>query len=150
MKRLLTFEAFVPKNIDKRAEDLKKMQAKDLKEYEEFVKEFSKNLSLIQGKTSVDEKEQLFIYLIKDCKIKLDQQNNPFIIFMFKDDEYMFEYDWKNDALWCSYDRVWSFFIDKFNMSYETWAQFIADQIEIHFNFRPSITYINKHDNDNM
>ena len=142
MKRLLTFEAFVPKNIDKRSEDLKRMQAKELIDYEVFIKEFSKNLSLIQGKTSVDEKEQLFINLIKDCDIKLYQQNNPFSIFLLKDDAYMFQYDWKNDILWCSNARVWTVFKGTFKMDYQQYQHFIADQIDTYFNFRPSTTRV--------
>ena len=134
---------FIPKNINKRVEDFKRMQAKELKEYEEFVKEFSKNLNLLKGKKSIDEKEQLFIDLIQDCVIKLDQQKYPFIIFMFKDDDFMLEYHWKNAFLWCSYDKVWKVFESKFNMSYDTWRRFIADQIETYFKFRPSITSIN-------
>ena len=143
MKSILNFEAFVPKNIDKRSEDLKKIQAKELQDYENFVKEFSKNLSLIQSKKSVDEKEQLFIDFIQDCVIKLDQNEYPFSIFMFKKDKYMFEYDWKNDTLWCSYDRVWSLFESKYKMSYQSLQQFIADQIETYFKFRPSTTLDN-------
>ena len=131
---------FVPKNIDKRACDLKRIQAKELQDYEDFVKEFSKNLTAIQDKKFINEKEQLFIDLIQECEIKTDQQKDPFRIYLFKDDEFMFEYDWKNDILYCSNDRVWSVFVSKFNMSYETWKRFIADQVETHFNFRPSTT----------
>ena len=139
MKRLLTFEAFVPKNIDKRAEDLKKIQAKELQDYEDFIKKFSKDLSLIKNIKSEDPKEQLFIDLIQDCDIRLDQTEYTFRIFMFKDDQYMFEYDWKNSFLWCSYDRVWTIFFSKskYNMSYQSLQQFISDQLEIHFKFRP-------------
>ena len=141
MKRLLTFEAFIPKNINKRVEDLKRIQAKELKEYEEFVKEFQKNLDLMKDKTSDDPKEQLFIDIIQDYVIKNDRVEYPFRIYLFKNDEYMFEYDWKNDTLWCSYDRVWSVFASKFNMSYETCKRFITDQIETYFKFRPSTTF---------
>ena len=128
----------MPKNIDKRAEDLKRMQAKELKDYEKFVNEFSKNLNLLQGTTSIDEKEQLFINLIQDCDIKLDQQKYPFSIFMFKDDKRMFEYDWKKDTLWCSHSRVWIVFRDTFKMNSQERKHFISDQVETHFKFRPS------------
>ena len=137
MRKILTFEAFVPKNIDKRAEDLKKMQAKDLKEYDEFVKKLSKNLTAIQDKKSVDGKEQLFIDIIKNNIIKNDVKEYPFRIFLLKDDKYMFEYDWKTEFLMCSYNRVWEVFESKFNMSYQEWQQFMTDQIETHFKFKP-------------
>ena len=129
----------MPKNIDKRAEDLKIIQAKDLKEYEKFVKEFQQNLDLMKDKTSDDPKEQLFIDLIQGCDIK-SYQYNQLYIFMFKDDEYMFEYDWKNDALWCSNARVFSVFRDTFKMNYQECQHFISDQVETLFKFRPSTT----------
>ena len=138
MKRILNFEAFVPKNIDKRAENLKRIQAKELQDYEEFVKEFKKNLDLMKDKTSDGPKEQLFIDLIQDCVIQTDQEKDPFRIFLFKDGQYMFEYDYKTDYLWCSYDGVFAVFISKFNISYHEWQQFITDQIETYFKFRPS------------
>ena len=133
---------FIPKNINKRVENLKKMQAKELLDYEKFIKEFSKNLTTIQGKTSVDEKEQLFIDLIQNCVIKTYQIEYPFKIYLFKDDEFMFQYDWKNDTFWYSYDRVWSVFRDTFKICYQECQRFIADQVEIHFKFRPSTTLL--------
>ena len=131
---------FIPKNIDKRAEDLKKIQAKELLDYVKFLKEFQQNLALLKGKTSIDEKEQLFIDLIQGCDIKLDQYKHHFIIFIFKNDEFMFEYYWKNDEVCCAYDNIWSIFKSKFNMSYKELNIFITDQIETHFKFRPSTT----------
>ena len=145
MEKILKIKTFVPKNIDKRAEDLKRIQAKDLKEYDVFVKEFQQNLKNVKYKTSVDKKEQLFIDMIKDCDIKLDQNKYPFNILLFKDDsklscetKVMFEYDWKNETLWYSHSRVWSVFRDNFKMDYQQYQHFITDQIETHFNFRPS------------
>ena len=137
MKRLLTFEAFVPKNLDKRSEDLKKMQAKELQElqeYENFVMEFSKNLAILKGKTSKDEVQQIFIDLFKGCDIKIDHIEYPFMLFLFKDGKYMFQYDWKNDYFWCSRANVLSMFETKFEMSYQDFAMFITSQIEIYFN----------------
>ena len=134
---------FTPKNINKRVEDLKIIQAKELQDYKEFVKEFSNNLSLIQGKTSDDEKEQLFIDLIQECEIKTDQQKYHFGILLVSGvTNVIFKYDWKNNILYCSNDRVWSVFAFKFKMPYEAWQCFITDQVETHFKFRHS-TIIN-------
>ena len=133
---------FIPKNINKRAEDLKRIQAKELQEYEDFITEFKQNLDLIKGKTSDDPKEQLFIDLIQDCDIKSDQTEYPFRIFLPKDEKFMFEYDWKNSFLCCSYHKIWSVFRDKFAMSYLECQRFITDQVETHFNFRPFTTYL--------
>jgi hypothetical protein len=140
MKKILTFENFVPKNIEKRAKDLEIIQAKELKEYEAFVKDFEHNLELMKDKKSDDPQEQLFIDLIKDCSIKTDQEKYPFQILLFKDDKWMFKYKWKIDEFLCQYDRVWKFFKSKFNISYQNWKDFIKDMLEKYFKFRPSTT----------
>ena len=132
---------FIPRNIDKRSKNLEIIQAKELKEYQDFVKEFQHNLSLIKDKTSNDPKEQLFIDLIKNCEIKLYQEKYPFRIILFQNDnKWMFEYNWKDDEFWCHYDHIWKVFESKFNISYETWKDFILNTVEKHFKFRPSIT----------
>ena len=128
------------KNIEKRAKDLEIIQAKELKEYEAFVKEFQHNLALLKDKTSNDPMEQLFIDLIKDTEIKLDQTAYPFSIFLLQNNKWMFEYDWKNDKFWCHYDRIWSVFKSKFNIQHQNWKDFIIDMVEEHFKFRPSTT----------
>jgi hypothetical protein len=143
---------FIPKNIDKRAKDLEIIKAKELKDYEAFIKEFQHNLKLMKGKTSndldlINPQEQLFIDLIKDCQIKLDQTEYPFCIFLmkneslFKDDKWMFKYKWKNDEFWCHYDLVWLVFESKFDMRYYIWKDFISNTLEKHFKFRPSTTF---------
>ena len=73
---------FIPKNIDKRAEDLKRIQAKELQDYEKIINDFQKNLKNIKNIKSEDSKEQLFIDFIQDCDIKLNQHKYPFIIFI--------------------------------------------------------------------
>jgi hypothetical protein len=135
MKRLLNFESFVPKNTDKRSKDKEKI-------YETFVKEFSINLEKIKTKTSNDPIEQLFIDLIKDCQIKLDQQKNPFRMYLFYDDKYMFDYNFEKEFFWCHYDRVWSVFNSKFKIQYEAFEEFISDMVEKYFNFRPYSSFI--------
>ena len=50
----------------------------------------------------------------------------------------MFKYDWKDDLLWFSYDKVFMVFKSKFIMHYLEWQRFILDQVETHFKFRPS------------
>ena len=140
MEKILKIKAFMPKNIDKRAEDLKRIQAKELLDYEEFIKEFQQNLKNIKNIKSEDSKEQLFIDLIQDCDIKTDIVEYPFIIFLFKGDKFMFEYNWKIDKIYYSYNRFWSVFESKLNMSYDTWQRFMTDQVETHFNFRPFTT----------
>jgi hypothetical protein len=132
---------FIPKNIEKRDKDLEIIKFKELQKFETFVKEFQHNLALLKDKTSIDPQEQQFIDLIKDCSIKTDQEKYPFSIFLIQDDKYMFYYNWKNDIFWCQYDRIWSVFESKFNISYQNWKDFISNMVEKHFKFRPSATF---------
>lgn len=137
---------FIPKNIEKRAKDLAIMQAKELAEFEIFSTEFQKNLAFIKDndkyKKYEDIKEQFFIDLMKNCLIKTDQDKYPFLIFLFKDGDYMFQYNWKNGIFWCSLNRAWTVFEQRFQMSYEEQQQFILDQVETHYKFRPSTTML--------
>ncbi len=133
MKRLLTF---VPKNLEKRAKDLEIIKAKELADYDNFMTSFQKNLTAMKGVISNDPKEQLFIDLMEDCHIKADQDKHPFYIIISKGTEYVFQYNWKNGYFYCSFNRVWSVFKPRFQMSYKDWQQFITDQVERHFKFQ--------------
>lgn len=140
MLRLLTFESFIPKNIEKRTKDFEIKHAKDLKEFEAFIKEFRHNLSLMKDKKSEDHMEQLFIDLIKDCSIKLDQEKYPFQILLFQDDIWMFEYNWKHYIFLYHSNKVWSVFKSKFNIDYQTHNQFIKNMIKKHFKIKTHAT----------
>jgi hypothetical protein len=138
MLRLLTFESFIPKNIEKRTKDFEIKHAKDLKEFEAFIKEFRHNLSLMKDKKSEDHMEQLFIDLIKDCSIKLDQEKYPFCIFLFDGNKWMFEYDWKEKLLWFDYNCIWEIFESKFNIDYQEFKIFILNMMFNYFKFKIS------------
>jgi hypothetical protein len=56
------------------------------------------------------EVEEKFLDMWNGCTIKFDYKKRPESIFLVKNDKYMFEQDYKNGYLWCSYDDVWSVF----------------------------------------
>lgn len=124
---------FVPRNIDKRAKDLEIIQAKMLTQFNAFVKDFQNKLSLLKDKIYTDPKEQYFINLIKDCQIKLDQAEYPFTMFLFQDNNYMFNYNWQDNFFSCHCYKVLSDFESKFNITNHFSRQFIKDMLEKHF-----------------
>ena len=70
------------KNIDKRDKDLELIKAKELKRYEVFVKEFQHKLDMLKN-SDVLANDSIFMSLIKNCNLKLDQQKFPFILFLY-------------------------------------------------------------------
>ena len=128
---------FIPRNIDKRSKNLEIIQAKKFQEF--YI-----NLEKIKLKTLnnnlFNPQEQLFINLIKDCQIKIDQEELPFRIFLFQDEKYIFDYSWKDNRFWFQKDHILTAFESKFNMSYHIFQDFIKDILEKHFKFRPFTT----------
>lgn len=74
---------------------------------------------------------------MNNCNIKIDQEKHHSKIKFLKNGNYMFQYNWKTDILWCSFDTVWSIFEQQFEMSYQDQQHFILDKVEKYFNFRP-------------
>ncbi|RTK92893.1 MAG: hypothetical protein EKK64_11150 [Neisseriaceae bacterium] len=133
---------FIPRNIEQRIKDLKVIKAKELQDYNIFLEEFSYNLSLIKDKVSdypnlINPQEQLFIKLIKDTKIELDQKKYPFKICLLQNDKWMFHYDWKNDVFRYNNDSVFSSFNTKFSIQHNDFKRFISFMLEKHFKFKP-------------
>ena len=129
---------FIPKNIDTRATELIKIQAKQLVDFNKFVVEFQYNLQKIQGLKVTDPKEQLFIDLMQAVVVKVEPDKYPFTITLFNyKDQYIFEYDWKTDIFWSHYDKIWILFETKFTMIYQDWQLFILNQVEKYFKHKP-------------
>ena len=136
---------FIPKNINKRAEDLKRIQAKELADYEEFLKEFTNDLNDIKTKTSKGLEEQTFIDLIKNCTIKRDQTKYPYRIFLFNANEnkFLFEYDFKHRFLWYTENIIRDIVKYKFNMSIQPYHEFIVEQFRKFFKIMPYVSNFN-------
>lgn len=92
----MTFETFVPKNIEKHQADLDKINAEKPAKFQAFVKEFTANLKTLQGKHVADTKEQVFIDLMQNLVIDLEPLRkyaySKYIIFMYRPENFKGEY----------------------------------------------------------
>mgnify|MGYP001591996186 CR=1 FL=1 len=131
---------FVPKNIDTRATELAKIEAKKLQQFCDFLNQFGPALMAAQHIVKADPKEQLFIDLLQGLTIKVDLIGHPYKIYMLNEQQYMFEYDWQHNIFYCHYDRVWSLFETNYDIDYQSVHKFILNQVEKQFFFRPSTT----------
>ena len=68
-----------------------------------------------------------------DSDIKIDFEQYPGSIFVFKNDEFIFEYDIKYGILWCSYDKIWRFFHEKYLLNDLQITNLIKGVVEKHF-----------------
>lgn len=65
-----------------------------------------------------DDKEDLFLSLMEDLEIKIDQEKYPNYIFYFFGEENIFQHNLKNGNFYCSYKSYWSIFEKKHNLNY--------------------------------
>ena len=134
MKRLLTFEIFVPRHIEQRLVDLESMKVYKNAEFKIFVQEFQRNLKHIKGLTVTDPKEQFFIDLLQPL-IVITSKSLKIYLFDAIKNEYVIEYDW-NDNIFSCESPIWRAFKTKFDMSTQDQRQFIGQQVEKHFNIK--------------
>ena len=71
--------------------------------------------------------------ILYDSDIKFDFEKFPNSIFVFKNDEFIFEYDIKYGILWCSYDKIWRFFHEKYLLNDLQITNLIKGVVEKHF-----------------
>ena len=145
MKHLLTFETFVPKKIDNRADALVKINNQKYDVFYAFVAEFKKHLTAIQGLTSADPQEQLFIDLMQGSTVNT-YQDVPYNMFLNNaNNEYMFSYDWLHEEFTSYVPLTMALFIAKFNMKYSDWQKFIIKQMQKHFNCQSDKVWLERH-----
>jgi hypothetical protein len=81
--------------------------------------------------------EERFKQLITGIDINrptIDFEKYPYSIFWLdKDGNYFFEYDFKKDNCWCSWEKIWRVFETEFRMKYEEIQAFIKIQVEQQF-----------------
>ncbi len=119
--------------------DYKILKAEYKTQYTVLVEIFKNKLTALKYKSSDDTLEHVFINLIKDCYIGEDAYEHKHRIGLYnRINGFMLEYDLKSDTLKCSYYNVLMFFEKKCALPYTDWPEFILDQIEQHFNFRPA------------
>ena len=141
--KLHKFETFVPKNLEKRQEELKRMQEKEEKELNELASKLSKIIEGFKDIVVDDEKEQFFIDKFVNCKIKIDHKKYPNEIYFFdQSDKYLGEYDSKNMEFWISYNNIWSFLESNYNLNYNQVKDLTQAWVEEHFKLRPVTTVL--------
>ena len=74
-----------------------------------------------------------FLNMFYDSDIKIDFEQYPGSIFVFKNDEFIFEYDIKYGILWCSYDKIWTIFLKKYELNDLQITNLIKNVVEEHF-----------------
>ena len=102
------------------------LDGKEIEIPKEFLNEIAEKVK--NSKVSKDKEMSEFLHdQFNGCKIILKDDS-----IFYKKDKVLFEYDKKNQYFWLSYDKIWSIFEDKFNLSYYETQQFIKEWLEVH------------------
>jgi hypothetical protein len=91
-------------------------------------------LSNIDQEKKLLSPEERFLEIINGLEIKIDKKKYPDSIFYFKGDKYFFELE--KDIIYCSYNNVWSIFLQEYKMNYDATQAFIKNQVEEHFKMK--------------
>lgn len=98
MYKLLTYESFVPKNLEKREKDLAAKIAKEILAFQPMIDDFHVSLGDLQGLEVKDPLEQLFVDQFKYLKILTDQRAFPWTIFLSLDERILFAYYFQDNS----------------------------------------------------
>ena len=77
--------------------------------------------------------ETELLNMFYDSDIKIDFEKYPVSIFVFKNNEFICEYNMKNGELWCSYYKIWKFFYEKYELNDLQITNLIKNVVEGHF-----------------
>jgi hypothetical protein len=99
--------------------------------------QYSDHLKLCQylGKEPEGEYKEFYDFITevwKDMEFIVINEHNKQGILFHKGTEFYMEQDFKNGWLWCDYDRVWSFFINKKVIEVSDTQDFIRGMVEEH------------------
>ena len=146
MKRLLTFEAFIPKNIEKRFKDLEKnnalilakeekIKALKLAEFQKLVKDFTDKFEILKTANSENFDEQFFLDFLKDCHIFVHTRTNRIYIDNVNN-EHLFEYEYVRGLhhFWMHGKRVAKFLSENLNIPVSKLGNLIQPIFEKYFN----------------
>ena len=76
---------------------------------------------------------QRFWELVSGTTLKFDFGKYPNTLFGFREDQYVWEYDLENHALWLGYSTVWSILKDEFGLDHDGVQRVIKNEVEEHF-----------------
>jgi hypothetical protein len=74
--------------------------------------------------------EERFMQLVDGLEILPKKEKWPDSLFFAKNGEIWFEWDQKNNYLWCRYDTVWRVFETEFGLNYDEIQSIIKEQVE--------------------
>jgi len=134
MKRLLKFETFVPKNLEKRQEELKRLQEKEKRDLKELANKMQEIVKTFKDVVVEDRAEEWFVDQFAAAKIKTDNVEFPHKIYFFnRDDKYLGNYDFKDGYFWLSFPNIWSYFLLEYGYLYDQIKELTQRWIEKHF-----------------
>lgn len=74
-----------------------------------------------------------FWELVSGTTVRFNFETYPNRIFGFRDDEYVWEYDFKNNYLWLRYSTVWSVLEKEYDLDYSEIQSIVKNEVEEHF-----------------
>src|SRR5690606_38012308 len=77
--------------------------------------------------------EERFWELVSDTTLKFDFVRYMNTIFGFRGDEYVCEYDFKNNYLWLRYSTVWSVLEKEYDLNYGEIQSIVKNEVEEYF-----------------
>jgi len=108
---LMKFESFVPKNLEKRQEELKRIKEREKIELKELALQLQKAVDKLKDVKNVDKKEKFFIEIFKNVKIQIDNNFTGEIIFIdnnqFSSKGILASYNVKDKIVYVSYYYIW-------------------------------------------
>ena len=79
---------------------------------------------------------QRFWELVFETEVKFDFDKYPNTIFGFRGDNYVWEFDFKNNYLWLRYSTVWSVLENEYGLNYDDVQSLVKNEVEEHFKCR--------------
>src|SRR5690606_17537227 len=77
---------------------------------------------------------QRFWELVSATEVKFDFDRYPRTLFGFRDGEYLWEFDFRNNYLWLRYSTVWSVLENEYGLNYDDVQSLVKNEVESHFN----------------
>src|SRR3989304_5142583 len=99
----------------------KKQAQRELDQIKDRIKELEKIINEPEDKTK--EMSDFLFAMFNETTMKITGDKE---FTFYKDEEWIFQQDYKNDTLWVSYHVVWQVFEEKYGLNYQQIKDFIA------------------------
>src|SRR5690606_18388333 len=107
-----------------------------------IVNFYLRNILFIMGRMTPQQKQeriadktaaQRFWELVYGTELKFDFEKYPNRLFGFRGDQYIWEYDFKNNHLWLRYTTTWSVLQKEFGLNYNDIQSLVKSEVEEYF-----------------